>query len=211
VRSIALPLCGVLLVLGAVVHGATTHRWSSFRAGAERSEKLQAFVIENGDYQAEEIPNDLPLKEKSVATSRRYFSPSRNQYAVLTMITGPAGSVTTHTPDICYPASGFKMLRPSKRETIDLPGNVKATYYVADFEKKTATTVERQRVRWMWSNDGTWKAPDRPRLAYLDLADVAKLYIVTPFQDGEPQEDSLATRQFVTAVLVQYSGLFAGK
>lgn len=210
-RAIAIGLCSVLLLIGAVVHGATTHRWASFRPGAQRSEKLQSYIVETGDYQSEEIPNDQPLKEKSVATSRRYFSPTRNQYAIVTMITGPAGSVTTHTPDVCYPASGYKQLKPIRRETLDLPGQSKAAYYVADFEKKTTTSVERYRVRWMWSNDGSWKAPDHPRFTYLDLADVAKLYIVTPIGEGEPQEDSLASRQFITAVLVQYSGLFAGQ
>jgi hypothetical protein len=211
VRPIVLLLGGILLIVGAVVHGATTHRWAGFQPGAERSEKLHNLVIETGDYQAEVIPNDLPLKEKSTATCRRYFSPSRSQYMIVSMITGPAGAVTTHTPDVCYPASGYKLVKAVRRETIDLPGNMKANYYVADFEKKTATSVERQRVRWMWSNSGNWEAPERPRLKYLDLADVAKLYIVTPITESEPQDESLAARQFITAVLVQYSGLFAGR
>jgi hypothetical protein len=207
-------ICFVLLAAGAVVHGATTHRWTAFAPEASNSSAFHAHIIALGDYQSEEIPNEIPLKEKSTGSTRRYFSPTRNVTVVTSLTSGPAGAVSTHTPDVCYPSSGYKTTREPKVETIDLPDGRKARYYVAEFEKKTATRTERQRVRWAWSVDGTWDAPDRPRFAYLRVSELYKLYIVTSVADGEQDAsagDQPAVRQFVAATFAQYSGLFAGR
>lgn len=207
-------LCFALLVVGAVVHGATTHRWKAFAPEPSRSATFHAHVISFGDYQSDEIPNELPLKEKSVGSTRRYFSPTRNVTLVTSLTSGPAGAVSTHTPDVCYPSSGYATVREPKVETIDLPDGRQARYYVAEFEKKTATRTERQRVRWAWTVDGNWDAPARPRFAYLREAELYKLYLVTSVADGEKDAsagDSPAVRQFVAATFAQYSGLFAGR
>ena len=208
----AILFCFALLGAGAVVHGATTHRWSAFAPDPGRPDRLHAHVVRVGDYQAEDSANELPLKEGSVATSRRYISAARNQAVTITVISGPAGSVSTHAPDVCYPSSGYKTVRDPKREVIDLPGGGKAGYYVAEFERKTATATDRQRVRWAWSADGTWAAPDRPRFEYLRVPELFKLYVVTPVADPDaPAEDPPAVRQFVVAAFAQYAGLFAGR
>ena len=208
-------LVALLLVgAGALVHGATTHRWSLLSSTTKQMDLLHTHVVQLGDYQAEEVPNDMPLKEKSIATSRRYFSSSRNSTAVISVITGTPGSVATHTPDVCYPGSGYKTLKAPVRESLNIPGIGKVTYYVAEFEKKTATRTDRHRVRWSWSTDGVWEAPDRPRFSYLRVADLAKIYIVTSLGDGESEksvEDTVAIRQFVSAAFVQYSELLAGR
>jgi hypothetical protein len=103
-------------------------------------------------------------------------------------------------------------VREPRREVIDLPGGGKAGYYVAEFERKSATATDRQRVRWAWSADGTWAAPDRPRFEYLRAPELFKLYIVTPVTDPEASaEDPPAVRQFVAAAFAQYAGLFTGR
>ena len=213
-KNITSVIALLLVGTGALVHGATTHRWSLLSSTTKQMDQLHSHVVQLGDYQAEEVPNDMPLKEKSIATSRRYFSPSRNFTAVISVITGTPGSVATHTPDVCYPGSGYKTLKAPVRESLDVPGIGKVSYYVAEFEKKTVTRTERHRVRWSWSTDGVWEAPDRPRFSYLRVADLAKIYIVTSLGDGESEksaEDTPAIRQFVSATFAQYSELLAGR
>lgn len=213
-KNITSVIALLLVGTGALVHGATTHRWSLLSSTTKKMDLLHSHVVQLGDYQAEEVPNDMPLKEKSIATSRRYFSPSRNFTAVISVITGTPGSVATHTPDVCYPGSGYKTLKSSVRESLDVPGIGKVSYYVAEFEKKTATRTERHRVRWSWSTEGVWEAPDRPRFSYLRVADLAKIYIVTSLGDGESEksaEDTPVIRQFVSATFAQYSELLAGR
>jgi hypothetical protein len=108
------------------------------------------------------------------------------------------------------------MVKGAKRETIDLPAGGTASYFVAEFEKKTPTTFERHRVRWAWTTDGTWTAPDNPRLAFGFPAarELFKLYVVTavPFDAAEKNEpDTPGVKQFVAAAFGQYAGLLADK
>ena len=71
------------------------------------------------------------------------------------------------------------------------------------------------RVRWAWTTDGAWIAPDNPRWQFasqLRVPMIYKVYIATSLPDGEggeAQDDDAVTKAFVTAAWVQYSAAFA--
>lgn len=211
IRSVCWLLCGVLVMSAAVVHGAATHRWSALAPDPARAAAAHAHAVALDDYTAEEIPSELPVKERSTVSCRRYTSAGGRPAAVVSLTSGPPGAVATHTPDVCYPGSGYVILQHPRTETIDLPGGGTATYLVADFEKKTATTVERQRVRWAWTADGTWGVPDRPRFAYLNQPELFKIYVVTGLAAGRPAADPPAVRAFVAAAFAQYAAVLSGR
>jgi hypothetical protein len=206
----------VALIAGAaIVHGAVTQRWSVFAPNPERTTRLHALEIRFEDWQPSEVPTEMPNSEKSIATARRYVSASTQQSAVVTIISGIPGSVSTHTPDICYVGSGYKCLRGPRKDSINLPGGT-AEFYIADFEKKTATRQERVRIRWAWSADGTWIAPDNPRWQFAKrinaVPELYKLYVATPLPDsnGEDKahEDEPQTQAFVAAAWSQFAAGF---
>jgi hypothetical protein len=201
------------VVLGAGVHGAITQRWSAFAPDTIRSDRMHAMTITLPSLETSEIPNDVPLKERSIATSRRYVSSETGFNAIVSLISGVPGAVSTHTPDVCYTASGYKILSNPKRVSIKLADGTPATYFVADFEKKKETEVERLRVRWAWTTKGTWEAPDYARFQYMKVSELYKLYLVTglPEQDGKPTEDTTAMQTFTRSAFEQYSQMFAQK
>jgi hypothetical protein len=200
----------VLVIAGAVVHGATTRRWQALSPDAERAARVHAVVVRYADTESAEMPNDVPLKEASIATSRRYSSAAGGFAASTAIISGPPGAVATHTPDVCYSGNGYSTLRGPSRQTIDLPGGGQATYLVADFERKRETSVERYRVRWAWSTAGRWDAPDRARLAYMSEAELFKLYVVSPLPiEGTPADDSPAVSAFVAAAFAAHAAELA--
>ena len=138
---------------------------------------------------------------------------------MVTIISGIPGSVSTHTPDVCYVGSGYKCLRGPRKETIDLPGGGTAEVYVADFEKKTATKADRVRVRWAWSTDGTWIAPDNPRWQFAKQLNAVpvlyKLYVATPLPEAArktqvPEDDSRRKRSWLAA-WAQFAAGFGSK
>jgi hypothetical protein len=186
-----------------------------FAPDPARTERLHALEVRFGDWQPTEVPTEMPTNERSTATARRYVSASGGQSAVVTLISGIPGSVSTHTPDVCYVGSGYRTLRGPRKETAELPGGPAVTYYTADFEKKTATRAERVRVRWAWSTDGAWIAPDNPRWQFarqLNAVPVLyKLYLATPLPDGEDDgvpEDDPATKAFLAAAWTQFAAAF---
>lgn len=203
-----------LVAAGALVHGAVTQRWSFVTPDPVLTDRLHALEVRFEDWHPTEVPTEMPTNERSTATSRRYLSATSGRSAVVSMISGIPGSVSTHTPDVCYPGSGYRTCATVKKQTKELPGGKIVTFYTADFEKKRETTVDRARVRWAWSTDGTWVAPDNPRWQFArQLAAVPvlyKLYIVTPLPDESEDrpEDDPVTAAFVTAAWVQYSAAF---
>lgn len=216
-KTPALVVAVALVAAGALVHGAAIQRWETLAPDQAQNDRLHALELRFEDWQPSPIPTDMPTNERSTATSRRYQSASTGRSGAITMISGIPGSVSTHTPDVCYPGSGYKTLRGPKKETIELPGGT-ATYYVADFEKTTATRQDRVRVRWAWhtgANDGAWEAPDSPRWQFAArLAQVPvlyKVYVVTPLPDGDDErtEDDPTARAFAAAAFAQYAAAFA--
>ncbi|MFO0800296.1 MAG: hypothetical protein U0804_22745 [Gemmataceae bacterium] len=215
-KTPALVVVAVLVVAGAVAHGVPIQRWTFVEPDQTQNDRMHALEVRFEDWQPTPIPTEMPTNERSVATSRRYQSAGTGRGGAVTMISGIPGSVSTHTPDVCYPGSGYKTLRGPKKETAELPGGGTATYYVADFEKTTATRQDRVRVRWAWhTGEGAWEAPENPRWQFAArLARVAvlyKVYVVTPLADGDDErpEDDATTRAFVAAAFAQYAAAFA--
>ena len=198
-----------LIVGAALVNGAVTQRWSAFAPDPAIAERLHGLKLRFEDWQPEDVPTEMPTNEHSTATSRRYQS-AGGRSGVVTLISGIPGSVSTHTPDVCYPSSGYRTLREMRKERLTLPGGAVGEYYVADYEKKQ----DRARVRWAWITDGSWIAPENPRWQFArQLTRVPvlyKLYIVTPLPEetAERPEDDATTAAFVTAAWVQYAAAF---
>ncbi|MGL4421323.1 MAG: hypothetical protein ACRCZF_11700 [Gemmataceae bacterium] len=199
-------IIGAVLIGGAAVHGLATQRWEAFQPSPERTQRMHALQIQYPGVTITEVPHDVPLKEKSIATSRRYTSTEQNLHVVTSIISGIPGAVATHTPDVCYSGSGYSCLRGPARESITLPGGGTATYFVADFERKRATSTERQRVRWCWSVDGTWTAPEYARFQFMKEPELYKLYVVSPLAELGPVDpvDPEPVREFIAAVYAQF-------
>jgi hypothetical protein len=216
-KTTSMFIIAALIAGAAFVNGAVTQRWAVFTPDPARTKRLHGLEIRYEDWQPTEVPTEMPTYERSTATSRRYVSASTQQSGVVTIISGIPGSVSTHTPDVCYVGSGYKCLRGPRKDTIDLPGTGTATFYIADFEKKTASRVERVRIRWAWSTDGDWVAPDNPRWQFAKrlnaVPELYKLYVATPLPEptnGEERvhEDEPQTQAFVAAAWAQFAAGF---
>jgi hypothetical protein len=202
-----------LVVCGALVHGAVTQRWRVFEPHTEQTGRLHALEVRYENWQSEEVPTEMPLNERSTATSRKYAAPG-GRGVIVSFISGIPGSVATHTPDVCYPGSGYKTLRGPRKETFELPDGRAGAAFVADFEKKTQTKLDRVRVRWAWTTDGTWTAPDNPRWQFASqfrAPILYKVYVATTLPEvngDEAPEDDAVTKAFVATVWTQYSAAF---
>ena len=205
-------LCAAIVLIGAALHGRATQRWESLVAIASKIDSLHDVVISYSDYESTEIPSEMPIKEKSRVTCHLFSSPRLSDTVIVSLTTGIPGSVSTHTPDVCYVGSGYRMTRTPTKQTLDLPGGKMATYYVAEFEKKRATGIDRQRVRWTWTADGVWDAPNSPRFHYLRTSELAKVYFVTAMPEtttGDSTVDSLSVRALMAHALANYSDSLA--
>lgn len=195
----------VLLIIGAAVYQGTIEgRWR----GRGANEAVQAFAarLENvpyniGDWEGKDDdvnPQVLQVAGAVGAVSRTYkhrYSP--DQSVSIFLICADRRAVSTHTPDKCYQASGFRvadypqpyhLAAESMTQTAakkDEPPK-EVTLLNSAFVKESPTGTQRLRVFWAWSKDGDWIAPEGDSRWALQGGDAwYKLYIITSEQpDG---------------------------
>jgi hypothetical protein len=168
-----------------------THRWSDAAAthsGVDLLDKVDSPV---GDWQPGVA---IPVPEKeipkgTVVSCRQFINEKTNKRVVVSITSGVPGVVAAHTPDVCFLGSGYKLKGPPSKQTLPMPGGGSVSYYLADFEKTSAAGTETVRCRWAWTADGTWQAPDYPRLFFaksqVNLPVLYKMYIVHPIGDED--------------------------
>jgi hypothetical protein len=181
----------VLLGIGGVVHGMWTHRWAGDSARDAGVDLLAKLDVPLGDWQPGPATpvNERDIPKGTQATSRQFLNEKANKRAVASVTCGTPGVVAAHTPDVCFLGSGYKLKNPPSKQTLSLAGGGSVTFYVADFEKTSASGTEAVRCRWAWTADGTWYAPDYPRLFFaksqVNLPVLYKLYVVHPIGDED--------------------------
>ena len=91
------------------------------------------------------------------------------EVVTLWLIVGHARDITAHTPEVCYPASGFtKRSAESSLHPFIVEGQPPADFYTNTFIKEDPTGRQLVRVFWSWyhpNDEGTvlWQAPENPR------------------------------------------------
>lgn len=167
------------LALSGLVHGMWTHRWSTTTV-AEGQNLLAGVDGAVGDWQVGDFfelsASDIP--EKTVCHSRRFMPMKGGKPIVVTVTSGSPNMVAVHTPDVCYLGAGYKLRGDVTRQTLSLKDGSTAVFWVGDFVKTSATGSETFRVRWSWTADGNWQAPDYPRWFFARTPVLYKAYIV---------------------------------
>jgi hypothetical protein len=201
-RLIHMFVAIAILGVSGLVHGMWTHRWTtlSVTGGMNLLEPLSGDV---GDWQADEIINIDPaeIPAKAECHSRRFMPLKTGRPVVVSVTSGTPDVVAVHTPDVCYLGAGYKLKGDVTRQSIAYGEGKTATFWVGDFIKTTALASETVRVRWSWTIDGDWQAPNYPRLVYgMSFArapNLYKLYIVQPLSEDEDLSREDPYRKFV--------------
>ncbi len=192
----------VLLGASGAVHGMLTQRWAPASAQDTGIDLLSELNRPVGGYNPGQMipvdPKDLPPKTKTV--SRQFLPQGAGRACVAAVTSGVPGEVAIHTPDVCYLGTGFRVKTPTSKQTMTLPSGTSATFYVADFEKQSPTGTERIRVRWAWSSNGQWEAPDYPRWYFGRSPLLYKLYVVHPLNEDEDLTKNDPYRTFVVGL-----------
>jgi hypothetical protein len=210
----ALPAAVVLslLVLSGLVHGLWTGRWQGVQGLDCAGVRLDQVPTTLGGWQSE----PLPLDPKHIAQAglsgcwmRRYVRGLDGPAVTVLLMCGRSGPVSIHTPDICYGGAGYDMVGQPVRITAATAPQVE--FWTARFRKEGAVVPSYLRIFWAWSADGTWQAPDRPRLTFASFPVLYKLYVLRELdRPEEPLEDDPCLRFLRDALPEVGPALFNG-
>jgi hypothetical protein len=203
---------GVLALIGFTVAEA---RMSGRFQGSDMTEEQFAALLKNvptkiGDWVGEDLPVEDQVKKTAGArgyVSRSYKNAITGETVTVWLIVGHSKDVVRHTPDVCYPSSGFKTVSPENSlQTFAFEGQPEANFYTNKFVKEDATGRQLVRVFWSWykpTEDGTvtWKAPKIVRWEFGNARSLYKLYFTSNMRDYRETTDESVCMKFAEEFL----------
>jgi len=209
-----LILAIVMIALLTLVEGfAMKDRWGSPDVEAEELGKLFDKVPKQiGAWTGQDMPVDELVKKTAGAVAyvqRRYVHNTTNQAVVLWLIVGHSRDIVRHTPNVCYPASGFRQEGSILRQPFDLPDGSTAEFFTAKFDKEDAFSHQKERVFWAWNHPDIkkWESPkdsfmiDGPRFHYGLKRALYKVYFSSAVTADESTTDDNAAAEFAQLML----------
>jgi len=168
------------LVLAGLVHGYWADRWTPDQQLIDSAGLLAEIPLHIGEWEGKEMdfkggPGSLGL---AGCLQRSYFNSRLGVTVVIALVNGRPGPVSTHTPEVCYGASGYMV---GKRESVRLDTNGDpAQFWTSDAVKTRVTDETRLRLYWAWNGGQGWVAsPDaRKDFPLFSYPVLHKLYVL---------------------------------
>lgn len=172
----------LMIMTATLLQGWWTDRWSGvdvaeeLARGGERLE--EQFPRSCGDWEAmsdlETDPRGLERAGAVGHVSRIYRHRRSGAEATVFVVCATPHDASGHTPDRCYPGSGFQAEETESRRSVTLEDGRTAEVFTGTFAKAGQTL----RLFWTYGGDGTWIAPPIARLGLAGRPLVYKLYVI---------------------------------
>lgn len=199
----------VLIAVTTVVEGVyMKDRWGKpGAAAAELGKRFAQVPTKIGSWTGIDNPVTKEVQERSGAVSfvnRRYTDEVTDKSVDVWLIIGHSRDIIRHTPDICYPASGFHPLSSKLRHTIEYGDDKEGDFYTGEFQKEDSLTRQTQRVYWAWNHpkEKKWEAPESPRFHFgMSTRALYKLYFTSAVTAEEKTVKDNAAVDFAELML----------
>ncbi len=208
-RLIPVVLGGVLIIATTFVEGIyLKDRWGKPDIEAELiGQRFAQVPKEIGEWKGIDLPVDDVVKKTAGAVhyvSRRYKNSSTGQAVELWLIVGHSRDIIRHTPNICYPNSGFRPKGSQLRHTVYYGNGKEGRFYTSKFEKEDSFVRQVQRVFWAWNHPkkNKWDAPENPRFHYgMSNRSLYKVYFTSAVMSDENTIDDNPGADFAKLML----------
>ena len=114
------------------------------------------------------------------------------------IIFGPAEAVYGHTPQVCYPSTGY-----SQAEAVAVRAVPPlARFQSAVFTRDAGGSVERQEVHHAFRHDGAW-SPEANRRRFSKAPDLFKVQVARRIAAGERRDRDNPSEQFLALLVAE--------
>lgn len=181
-RLLALVLIAALAtVASGYVSGQLSNRWGKSDDAARGSLLIESIPTEVGVWRfqgRQELSDDsLDQLECYAYENGGYLNTETGEVIQLSLIVGPFGPMSVHSPDICYPAAGYQPTGERHRTQIST-GRETADLWVTSFQPRGLGTLPLS-VYYSWNAHGVWLAPDNARFSLGGAPVVFKLQVAS--------------------------------
>lgn len=205
-------IASTIVVGSGILHGLWTDRWARSDETTKAREALASIPLTIGDWVGKDLDRSSPPSSGVTGSKQRTYTHKRTNVTVtIAIVNGRPGPVGTHTPEVCYGASGYFV--GDKKPVGVEAGESTNQFWTCDAVRERVTDKTRIRLYWGWNGGNGWVASadarhEFPRHRHPILH---KLYVVrdlnaaTAGSKEEPCEEFL--KEFVPAL---QASLFAG-
>lgn len=195
-----------IIVTAAVIQGRISNRWGTNDSlTASSVGVIEKIPHEFGDWKFQE---EQPLSKRVQAilqctshTNQVFVHDNTGESIGATVILGPSGPLTVHTPEICLSAVDYAQIENSERVVIKEGDRVLGTFYRAKF-RSNSPNLPSIEIFWGW-NDGTeWSAPENPRLTFGGAPALYRLQVAAQLWPNVADGDKGVAAQFIRAFLL---------
>lgn len=206
---IAVGLVVVLTASGAVIHGRLSNRWgppeTMTQAGARLERipsSIETWQLKSSDQLSETARSML---ESAGDITRNYVDSASKTAIGITIIVGPAGPISVHKPEVCFPSQNFRLLGKHKKVKIRDASGVDHEFWMVDFRSEDLE-ARLLHVYYAWSTGGPWSAPDQPRFAFAGNLYLYKIQLQSYASPTALQESEDPVPNFLHVFLPAASG-----
>lgn len=219
-RFIVPVVVAVVLIAGqAYLQGIWTGRWSQQDVSKELQahiDRIKRIPTTFGDWDSIEAPmtqRELDASGSLSAFSRQFQSKSDPSKVVsVFVVCGLSRDITAHTPDQCYPLSGFEEVEDPQAYDIEFGTDHKNAmeFRTNRFKKAHSIMPQDLRIFWSFSGDGKWESPSIPKFSLAHFPALYKIYVNTSVRGATSTraDDSAAVKFLKDFMPILNSTLF---
>jgi len=179
-RRTAPLLVGIIItcILTAAVTiyaGLLTQRWGAFGGLAEAADALKSLPMQIGDWEADEegVLSDGSVRVLRIQNAyiyRKYKHKNSQVIVYLTLMVGPTGKITVHTPEVCF--GGRDYTKDSARTSVPINVQLSSgeehddTFWQVGFTGRSLDVNNRITFYYAVSTGGAWNAVENPRSTF---------------------------------------------
>lgn len=193
-------IIGVLLIVGLTIPEIQiTDRFQSSNIKAEQFAEVLSLVPKTiGPWEGTDLPVEEQVRKTAGAVgyvSRAYQNTKTGEQVTLWLIVGHSRDITGHTPDVCYPSSGFKKRAENNSlHTFAFDEQPPAKFWTNTFLKEDFSGSQMVRVFWSWykpneTGEVEWKAPDHALMTFGNARSLYKMYFSSPMREQSETAD----------------------
>lgn len=198
---VRLILVVALTAFGAYIHGSQTFRWGTMNAFAANDQLVKGLPATISGWKQVEEKGDLSENVVTELGLTEYLSSSyeSDEGSVgLLLMSGKAGRLIRHTPDICYGAAGNEFVTAPKLANIEVDG-VKHQFGVLPIRQQSLGSNEFV-VVYGFARDGVFSNPSSPRLAFHGTPSILKIQVLCRPSGEKPGEIPEYAKSFLTEI-----------
>lgn len=201
-RTFGIVLVAALTLASGIIHGRMSNRWGpspDLLAAAKKLENLPrqfaTWQLLSSGEMSDEV---LKMLECTGYAVREYQDQETYERVTMTLLLGPSGPMSVHTPDICLPSRDYKALENPRRVPVSVGEGQSAEFWRQTFQANDLNAGQ-LRVYYAWSPDGHWSAPEEPRFKFADRPFLYKLQLVSGLPPGTETEATDTCQRFLEA------------